>query len=350
MPYAPGIQYRGDQYLFNAISGAGDAFADALAKRKEQQKSEARQADLFRKVIAEVDPENADLAKTWNSNELKGHLLGIAEKAKNDQAQAAKQHLFEQTLALQREREGADALQTALGQSGPTDVSLPSTVAPGVFPGFQATVPASPSTLLNALTRNPKAVQAPQGQNLLMEALRLALPQDQTHVWNAQAALLNAKTAETRASQAANPPTELRGIPVKIDGELKGYMVGNVFKPKSDFEEMGDPKQWTPATDMNGKVIPDLWFNPTTKKTLSRSPNILSSYLGTQPAPPGSSQPGLLQRLFGTQPAPPPTEKPAPAAAPAKQPQGGYRIGMVYQGGMIYLGGDPADPQNWRKQ
>lgn len=56
MPYNPGIQYRGDQYLFQGISGAGDAIAQGVQQfRKDRRESQFldEQAEMMGRILGQ---------------------------------------------------------------------------------------------------------------------------------------------------------------------------------------------------------------------------------------------------------------------------------------------------------
>lgn len=162
MPYNPGIQYRGDQYLFQGIAGAGNALAEGVQQfRKDRRESEFldAQAESLGRILGQSAPDQggAELLQTLGKvpsmslNKKRGALasvmFGIAEREKEAERAAVQKRADQRTavderqLQLQqatldrllgndRQRAAAerDSVGMMLGLSGQT--KLPSPVDP----------------------------------------------------------------------------------------------------------------------------------------------------------------------------------------------------------------------------
>jgi hypothetical protein len=122
MPYAPGIQYSGDRYLFQGISQAGDNFAEAIRRKKDEAKQREELLGLLDAMHTDtptasfgISPEEAapgpeafggSVQQPGGSDAL-GALIGEKTKAQKEAEQADK-----------RQGKMADALQLLASEAG----------------------------------------------------------------------------------------------------------------------------------------------------------------------------------------------------------------------------------------
>lgn len=81
MAYNPGTQYRGDMYLFQGISGAGDAVGRGLERRKQ----ERQEFDALAKYAEAAGYGTKDDTTPMSLAELKGFVRGMEAKAIADE-------------------------------------------------------------------------------------------------------------------------------------------------------------------------------------------------------------------------------------------------------------------------
>lgn len=98
MAYAPGIEYRGDQHLFQGIAGAGASVGQGISgmlkqreERKEKAKQEGQLAQSLRRTLAILDPENKSQFDTMGLADLMGESQGRAVRAQQEQQQQQQQ-------------------------------------------------------------------------------------------------------------------------------------------------------------------------------------------------------------------------------------------------------------------
>lgn len=129
----------------------GLAMGEAIARRREQQRSEANKAKALRTYLGEVDPDNKDRFSTLNLAELEGMGQAFAVKSA-----LAKQK--QDQIKAQREDLSAAALSRVMQDAG--SLNEVEVLAEGNGPVRQSRRPVAitPQRLQTVLARNPAAV------------------------------------------------------------------------------------------------------------------------------------------------------------------------------------------------
>jgi len=277
MPYAPAVQDRGADYLFQGISSAGNALGrtlDYLSQRREAEQDEDKQrARKFKALVDYADTTgimSKDKAMTMSVDSLEGAVQGYAAKQKFDadalRLKQAQQADADRAALINFARDYATgdrgAVANALAQFGTAAAqgnlgALPDSV--GAF--TDATAPAN--RLNFALAQNPAAFASPQFDNSLSALQRYGgatgeplqtqdVPgTDMTAVWTGKN---GPQLVYKRGSNDAGLVPQH-----DEDGNLMGWSMTDPRGHARFYPFKGDEKVRA-ATDDNGNVIPGYYI------------------------------------------------------------------------------------------
>lgn len=185
MPYAPGIQYNGDRYLFAGLAGLGQSIGDALRLRderayqaglqREQRKQqevdlaadEAKKAKATRTFLSTWMPDKKDHFESMGLADLEGTVRALAAQ-QADQDRALRQETVALNNAAVREAAARRASEAAATRGFLADLSSFADLAQAAPNGEPAldlspeirTQLAKPGGIgLAALSRNPGVPQ-----------------------------------------------------------------------------------------------------------------------------------------------------------------------------------------------
>lgn len=245
MPYNPGVEYRGDKYLFQGIAGAGEALAQGVQKwraNKEESQFLDTRAETMAKLLGPlaasgaegVDPKVIEELAQFpglSLNQKRGKLAGLEFLLDQTQRQAqalAVQRRHEEEMGLRRAgvelqrgqllasearqqreattqaRRDQDTLGMLLGLSGQSELPAPvNREAPG--PYLQQQYPMADPRVIDSLIRD---LVANRREQVLNESQRVdrkvltpsALASLQNTKSTLRVSLLGAKTEEERAA------------------------------------------------------------------------------------------------------------------------------------------------------
>lgn len=377
MPYAPGITYHGDQYLYNAISGLGQQAGNAIGEYKKL-KAGAKAADAMYEYLglnAPQDP-NADgerinplgRKEQWDTlgardkiSKMEGFGLALGKKQamqslmmgaldlKQKQDGFPVEQAYKQSLTAgqnqriaegQREEAGAGALQEAMGDAG-----FRSNTMYGGFPSRNAPPPGR-EEMMSALGRHPAAMNAPANsvggtyirelmQNSGRDANAFFKPgdpaaQDIEGLPNWMRVVLGPNQSQV----IQKPSDSVTATPIiGQNGEVLGY--GTQGRSGLNQVRTEDASKGKITERDQFKSLDSLHREYVRNAGAALLPE--QRQVWQQKADDIAAQ---MNEMVGTE---------APGGkSGGKKAQGGYKIGSVYAG-LKYLGGDPNVEANWER-
>lgn len=174
MPLSIQIPYRGSDYLFQGIAGAGQSLGagaeQAIAQYKQLQDA-GKASDSFYRALGESAPSVTGIPKEqWTTLGARDKASAMVGIIKAQGAREMMNQLAQQTAALKQQEEQSraeDALSQALSRT--RGQALASTLAQGGGPVEPP--PVDSQQLLNTVLSTPGAVNTRTGSALLLKAL-----------------------------------------------------------------------------------------------------------------------------------------------------------------------------------
>lgn len=179
----------------------------------EKQKDDANKATALRRALSIYDSENKDQYTTMGLPDLEGSMQSIALK----RALLQQQQQEAQLQDYQDKRESSTALQRAVGEMG--RLSTGETLDLGQGPINPPAVEPTNDRLLAALSRNPAAVNAPGGLNVLQQALSRTDSTPRVLTLGDRQFLVNPRTGGVEAdlSKQTGLPTDFVPLGATVD-------------------------------------------------------------------------------------------------------------------------------------
>jgi hypothetical protein len=185
MPLSIQIPYRGDEYLFQGVAGAGARIGKGLEEMAQRQK----QVKAYRTMAVDglgMDPEEVD---HMSFGELQGHLQAVTVKHAMESAQAMQAERFaraqrlQEATAMEQAMKGFAQDYTAPDQAGNGASDGRSETAAQWAGGDEGAAEAMPRAVpsmtaeqrfYRALKNNPLAASSPQFDNTLNSLAKVA--------------------------------------------------------------------------------------------------------------------------------------------------------------------------------
>jgi hypothetical protein len=325
------VPYRGDQYLFQGISGAGGSIAEGI----ESMTKRLRQTKAMRTMAVDgmgMDPDKVD---GMTPEQIQGIMQGIA--VRTQQAQAKAQMEMEQAHANYYNRFNQKADREDNFSSAVNQFMQPHPMAPG-DQGPPAPAPKlDPQTLMRL-----EAQAGTLDPDKAMQYMKQLQDQNGTD---------NPLTFDTTSVPNATIVKTKKGNEFQVlrnnDGTAPDAPPG--------YQMVGDGKGTWKAVKLNPG---DMTATDRAKLQAQYEKNIdglIQSYSFAKGDP---EMEGLIKERIGAhrkaitdlQAPAAGTNAPAKggAADPGRKAMGGYKIGTKYAG-LTYLGGDPKDAASWQK-
>lgn len=178
MPYAPGTEYRGDQYVAQGQTALWKTLGEFVQNKLDEDKQRARKFDALMNYADAAGIMPKDTAKVLSLDELEGKVQGYAAKQGFEKAAA-------DLARAKQEQDDRNALSGFIRDFATGDMSRATNVVPPTvdapvadwsrFAGALKDLAASaqPANRLDfALARNPGAGAAPQFDNTLSALAR----------------------------------------------------------------------------------------------------------------------------------------------------------------------------------
>lgn len=328
MPYAPAVQDRGADYLFQGISSAGNSLGRALdyyAERREKQKEEDKQrARKFKSLVDYMDASgimNKDVAMTKDLDSLEGYAQGVAAK-----------QVFDKAKREQADRDSLASFARDYVQGDPSAMAngladFGGAMAQGQLPaaaqalGDMGASGAPQRRLDFALGRNPGAFGNPQFDNSVTALQRFSgvnpdgspnyTEDPKTH---ARHVLYGKSILPTGiAPEADSAGGGLKDLTTP-GGQLVGF-VHRDMRGKEIFIKPPPGVNLLKARDETGEVIPGSYLDSSGKP--HKLVDSLQLYLQKHDSPTEEEQGGFWSNLFGKGKSSEKKAEPAAAAAPA---------------------------------
>lgn len=231
MPYAPGIVYRGDQWLAQGISNLGQAAAAGV----DRVRNDARETQALRKLAEIYDPQGKDKYTAMGLGELRGAAQGFAleqnlgdqrirqtealarignlqaDNLRSDEFLRIQQEQMQRTQALDELRKKAQLL---MSQPVPRNPILDNPDVNAAFPGIREQYSGPMAQIERAMREAPGGVPPEVVQAFVRYSAEMS---DPTRLMRAKAAAQNAQAALANATRpkgemtAAQQATAARG-------------------------------------------------------------------------------------------------------------------------------------------
>lgn len=314
------VPYRGDQYLFQGISGAGQSIGEGI----EQMMQRLKQTKAMRTMAVDGLGMDPDAVDKMSAGEVSGHLQAAA--LKNQQAEAQARRMMETAHAnyFNRYNQKADA-DDRFSSAVSKYMQPPPAMAPGDQGPPQATPQMDPQTLMRLEAQS--GTLDPEKAMQYMKELGGA-GTDNPMVYDTSS-IPNATVVKTKKG---NEFQVIRNN----DGAAPEAPAG--------YQMVGDGKGgWKPVKLNTG----DLSASDRTKFQAQYEKNIDSLIQSYSFAKGDPEMEGLIKERIQAHRQAINNLQPAAAGGPRKA-MGGYKIGTVYAG-MKYVGGDPTDAASFEK-
>lgn len=238
MPYAPGIQYNGDRYLFAGLAGLGQSIGDALRLRDERSYQAGLQREARKQQEVDLAAEDAKKAKatrtflsTWMPDkkdhfesmglaDLEGTVRALAQQ-EMDRDRALKQETIALNNAAVREAATRRASESAATRGFLSDLAAFGDLAQAAPDGEPAmalspeirTQLAKPGGIgLAALSRNP-GVPQDLAERVVLQSLA---PPKHTGEWNLRPGQIIDFGDGTRGLAATPNSVVVKGPPKEV--------------------------------------------------------------------------------------------------------------------------------------
>ena len=322
MPYNPGIQYRGDQYLYQAVSGLGENIGNAITNYRRSKEESAAADAAFETMVKAAAPmaqqgrlDPAVLEELGNMEKFSGlslsakkaklGQLGVSFKMLLDENARAEEAAARKELETYRNRtlsmqEKGDTRREDLRRS--TFRMLMQATPALANPASDAS--ASAAAIARAMEQNPGAdpdVAARVIDGIMRrdrESTSLPGAKDVLEVFDVggQKGVYNRKTGQTMPSM----PDSVSAVPVR---DAEGNVIGNAMPKRATGAMIPDPRVLSPSTQIRVRdTISELMQQRTLAATMKDTAAL-------------KEIDGQIEELKAMLPATKPAAAPAPAAA-----------------------------------
>lgn len=312
MPYAPAVQDRGADYLFQGISSAGNSIGRALdyyAERREKQKEEDKQrARKFKSLVDYMDASgimSKDVAVTKDLDSLEGYAQGVAAK-----------QVFDKAKAEAADREALASFARDYVQGDPAAMAggladFGTAMAQGQLPAAAQALggmgkSAAPQRRLDfALGRNPRAFGNPQFDNSVSALQRFSgVNPDGTPSYTEDpvTGFRNVMFGKSILPTGVNPSKLGNGGSGGLKeltspgGQLLGFIHTDI-RGKETFIKPPPSVNLKQARDEGGNALPGIFMDSGGKSHDFR--DYYQKFGIDKPAPTEEEQSGFWSRLFG---------------------------------------------------